>query len=433
MTSRSIFSGFLTGLLTCLPLWLIMHDGWSERLERGALTSSALEIVAWLSILFFIPLGGFLSAKWNWAGTRAQSARTGAVAGLVTGMLAYVLVGAAGMGVMGNLDMLNLPENYVASQQTGANHVYQALISTAYWVYLGFWGFLLAGSALGAAGGWMAGAGQGWGKAPVPKEEWLLRLPFYLLLFSGCFHYALTAAFFGAFSESLYNSNALTFLPADLLTSAGDILFLSLTTSLLTLLLPQAACLGWMLAAWKYRRFRGYYLFGLLAAVISLAVTLRSIDFDLGRYFVGALGFCLLTAFTWGVARETERPSEPARHSFGDWIVFLLWQGLLSGAQAFVGLIPFALSASLLTVGNMSTLLDQGGVVDSIPTQLNNVFSILLSAGLILMTLGGLGGLFTAWIVAFVRKFFFYPEFFNRAGLDTEWNHPSREISEQVP
>jgi hypothetical protein len=46
MTSRSIFSGFLAGLLTCLPLWLIMHDSWAERLEHGALSPSALEIVA---------------------------------------------------------------------------------------------------------------------------------------------------------------------------------------------------------------------------------------------------------------------------------------------------------------------------------------------------------------------------------------------------
>jgi hypothetical protein len=351
--------------------------------------------------------------------------RSGAVAGLVTGMLVYVLVGAAGLGVMGNLNLLNLPENYVASQQTGTNHIYQALISTADWVYLGFWGFLLAGSALGAAGGWLVGAGQGWGKAPAPKEEWLLRLPFYLLLFSGCFHYALTAAFFGAFSDSLYNANTFAFLPSGLLLRAGDILFLSLTTSLLVLLLPQAACLGWILAAWKYRRFRGYYIFWLLAAALSLGFTLYFVAFDLGRYFVGALGFFLVMIFTWWTTRAAVRPSEPARYSFGDWIVFLLWQGLLSGAQAFVGLIPFALSASLLTVGNMSTLLNQGGVVDSIPTQFNNVFSILSSAGLILMALGGLGGLFAAWVVTFVRKFFFYPEYFNRAGLDAEWKNPT--------
>lgn len=433
MTSRSIFSGFLTGLLTCLPLWLIMHDGWSERLERGALTPSVLEVVAWLSILLFVPLGGVLAAKWNWAGTRAQSARTGAVAGLVTGMLAYVLAGAAGMGVMGNLNVLNLPENYVASQQTGVKHIYQALVSTADWVYLGFWGFLLAGSALGAAGGWLAGAGQGWGKAPAPKEEWLLRLPFYLLLLSGCLHYMLTAAVFGALSEPLHNANTFAFLPPDLARGAQEVPFLGLTTSLLVLLLPQAALLGWILAAWKYRRFRAYYVLWLLVAASGLGFTIYSVDFDMGRYFVGMLGLCLVAALTAWMAHQAERPSEPTRYSFGDWLVFLLWQGLLSGAQAFVGFIPFMLSASLLTVGNIPTLLDQGGVVDSIPSQFNNVFSILSSAGLILMALGGLGGLFAAWVVAFVRKFFFYPEFFNRAGLDTEWKHPSRDISSQVP
>jgi len=424
MKPRTIVTGFLAGMIICVPLWLIMHDSWSLRLEKGAPSPSLLEIIAWLFILFFLPFVGYISAKWNWSETRMDYVMDGGNTGLITGCMTYTLIGSAGMGIMGNRAVMHTPADYVASQQMGVNYVFSAVVSTSYWVYLGFWGFLLAGWVFGAVGGLLAQKydPHGLGKKPAQKAEWLFRLPFYLFVFSGYFHYALSVAFFNEFSKALEAGlSKATDLPPDLLMTGNETLFLSLTTSLLMVFIPLAITLGWILAGWKYKRFRVFYYLWLFLVLAATICNTAYTKLDLARYFVGMIFMSLVIFSTWQMAKISVRPFPPEKYSFGDWISFFLAQGVLGGTQAFIGIFPFTLSLTLLTISNIPGLFDMGEVIDNIPTQFQNIFSILFYAGAGLMVLSGIGGLLVGLLVLFTRKFFFYDEFFNSQNIEEEW------------
>lgn len=411
MKSRAIYSGVIGSFLVIAPLWMIMYYIWPSRIQEEASLPTLFEIGGYLLIVFFIFGTGYVSAKWNWVTTRLEAMLDGGASGLIIGCICFLLVGGAGMGLMGNRVILQDIDKTISNENLGISHLVFSIISTARWTYLGFWAFVILGVVFGALGGIASRVKDlpGWGKMPHEKPKWLFRLPSYTLVFSGILNMIITMAALIPLRDSLSKTydQVRDLLPAS---SFPDLIYyLGSLTAAMTFVIPLVVTMGFVLADWESRQSKR----GLSYAwIVMCMLTLLSLFIFIGFRNFGLIAILLIPGFgimyfVLRVSMKLVRKIPVEKYSLADWVAYVLLQGILGGTQIYIGALPFALSLVLIGVVNVPHLTLSGAVDQSLRSQVDSLFSVSSASGLMLMMLSGAFGLLTAWVVLFVRNFFF--------------------------
>ena len=134
------------------PLYVLVPGGIVAGWQAG---SSALGLASEILAALLALATGLVAAWWARPGTRQAGTQIGALAGGVAGSTLYLGLGAAAAGVVGSASLL---DGLVAA--VGDADVVRLLsrpaIEIVWWSHGIFWGTLLAGFGLGAAGGALA-------------------------------------------------------------------------------------------------------------------------------------------------------------------------------------------------------------------------------------------------------------------------------------
>lgn len=169
-----VAGGWLGALALSLPLFLALPADYSPTwpwasspvhyVLDSVLSSAAGPMYYSLGSVLAAAAGfgaGYVAARWGWAESFRDRVRMGALGGLLAGMVAYPLIGAATAGVVGTgpiFQAVSQPDRGNAEKATldveTRRLIAETVARVGWFPYLTFWAMILAGSALGALGGW---------------------------------------------------------------------------------------------------------------------------------------------------------------------------------------------------------------------------------------------------------------------------------------
>lgn len=160
-----ILGGFVVALTLSLPLYIVLPaffcPGWATLHPLLGWIGYFLTVLAVLGI-------GYFAASWGWASTTGQCVRSGLLAGLLAGIVAYPLIGAPAAAVASQAPIYQLG-SHMPTHHAEAMRVFGECVVRAGWYpYVVFWGMLLLIGGLGAAGGALAAwsGSRRWGLVP---------------------------------------------------------------------------------------------------------------------------------------------------------------------------------------------------------------------------------------------------------------------------
>lgn len=161
-----IAGGTLGSLALALPLYGVLPGDYTD--DWPAL-SPALGRIGYVLAVLVTLATGHIAARWSWAGSVRDRIRTGALAGILASWIGFPVLGAAAAGVVGCGPMLRQPA--LLDDQTAES---LALLTTVcvrvvWYTYLTGLAMTLAGTALGAMGGWSAGWGHAGNFGAAPR------------------------------------------------------------------------------------------------------------------------------------------------------------------------------------------------------------------------------------------------------------------------
>ncbi len=173
---RPVYAGLAGGaaaaaalfLALCGALPLLGVPGWPA-------APAALAGLGALLLPLLLLAAGYCAARWGWSPDLRGSLRTGALAGALAGLVAWLLVGSAGAGALGQAELLRYGAR-LAPADTMLALLSESAVGIAWATHLSFWGLAGLGAALGALGGWAhvrAGL-PAWGARPRPVERAVL-------------------------------------------------------------------------------------------------------------------------------------------------------------------------------------------------------------------------------------------------------------------
>lgn len=431
MKNRAIFSGVIGGVITSALLWLIIYYIWPSYTQEELKSPAWIELIGYLIVIMLIVLTGAISAKWSWARDWKDYVLSGSFSGLLIGCISYNLIGGAGMGLMGNQEILQNLGNVISNENEGTTYIIFSVISTARWVYGGFWGFLIVGIIVGSVGGVLARiySPNALGKQPSPNNKWLGRLAVYILVLIGFLSYIVSSAVFSSVFDSIKKSiEEANFLSPILSNSLVDLTTTTVAlfsmTIALVLYIPLSVTLGWTLSEWRIKKhhFLSYlWLFFIGTIVIC---NMNSLSFN-KFYIIAAISAGIITYVVFQATRKTNSVSLE-KITISDWIAFALFVAIIGGAQSFAGITPFSFSVSVITILNIPHFLQNQLVEQSANSQIELLFTLLSSFGLLFMLVNGVIGLIVGWITFYTKRIFFYEGYFENINQqlqsDKLWN-----------
>ncbi|HEU4328473.1 MAG TPA: hypothetical protein VFS21_35375 [Roseiflexaceae bacterium] len=177
LSLRPVYVGLVGGvaaaaalfLALCGALPLLGVPGWPA-------APPALAGLGGLMTLLFPLVAGYCAARWDWSRDARGSLCAGALAGALAGLVAWLLVGSAGAGALGQAELLRYGARQ-APTDTMLALLSESVAGIVWATHLSFWGLAGLGAALGGLGGWLpARAGSpSWGAPPRPVERAVLR------------------------------------------------------------------------------------------------------------------------------------------------------------------------------------------------------------------------------------------------------------------
>jgi signal transduction histidine kinase len=155
------------------PLYVLLPGGQVEGWRPGSgAVGLALEILA----VVLAVATGWVGAWWARGETRQVGSLFGALAGGVAGATLFLGLGAAAAGVVGSGSLLQRGLVAAASDADLARLLSTPAIEIVWWSYGMFWGMLLAGAGLGAAGGALALPAAQPGVPTGLRQAWIVIL-----------------------------------------------------------------------------------------------------------------------------------------------------------------------------------------------------------------------------------------------------------------
>lgn len=424
MRIRVVLSGIFSGAICLAALWYPwfamepagLAPDWPYQ-NRSILlpywVPTAMLVFCGLTIFIF----GWVSARWNWAGTWRASLLAGAGAGSIAGCLIYDFIGAFHFGLMGQSGILKVFYAEV-SESRGIELLIEAIAGTALTMYPYFLAVMAGSIVLGGLGGVSSAIDveDVWGKPPRDPDSWLFRLPGYTLTVSGFACMIVALAGLLVLQESAVKAaiaNEITRLDAIPI----FIVLSAYVTCLLMILLPMSLTWGWIIQAWKGAGlWRVLYGIWVILTLLMLVWLIQALPFQEGLRFVFGfealqpmiLGLLMILVLSIGVGLGLlSRPvsSSLAKYKGSDWVGYALAQGILGGTQVFVCLPAYALVLVLISIVNIPHLV-QAEVVESTPTeQMLQLFNVLVTSAQTLMLACAIGGFFFGLIILLIRKF----------------------------
>jgi hypothetical protein len=160
MNAKMYLPGLAAGLLVTILLWFPLSAALPSTLLADWPRSNAG--LAWG--LFFLAgivlcASGSAAARLSGADSRHGASVAGAVCGLVAALLAFSLVGGAAAGVWGARPLLDFGIKRASGEAQSIQLLLDSLTSVHWWTMLALWASMIAGLALGALGGFLAGPG----------------------------------------------------------------------------------------------------------------------------------------------------------------------------------------------------------------------------------------------------------------------------------
>ncbi len=155
--NRTFLAGLAGGLvlITVLfyPLYVLLPGHFVAGWPTG---SAALGFVMEIAAVPLMMAAGFITARWIKAETRQAGTLLGALAGSVAGAVLHFGIGAAAAGVAGNAALFKHGLAPAGGNADAVRLLSEAATGIAWCLFGTFWATLLAGTGLGAIGGWLA-------------------------------------------------------------------------------------------------------------------------------------------------------------------------------------------------------------------------------------------------------------------------------------
>ncbi len=160
MRSKVYFIGLGGGLLVTAALYYPLYVYLPGTAVAGWPTAQATlaQVLTGVAALLLVATGA-VAARNSGTTTRGEAAGAGAVAGLIAAAVAEMWLGGAAGGVWGVRQLLAHGLRPTSDEAAFLSLVSDAVVSAQWWTYVSIWIAMLAGPALGAAGGALAGPG----------------------------------------------------------------------------------------------------------------------------------------------------------------------------------------------------------------------------------------------------------------------------------
>jgi hypothetical protein len=360
---------------------------------------------------------GWTAARWNWEKNWRDSLLAGGAMGLIAGCLIYDFIGAFHYGALGQKDVLAYFYVTVAETQ-GAAIIISSCFDGAAQLFQSFFVIIGSCTVVGAFGGLTSAVDveDVWGSTPRMTEQWLFRVPAYILVISGYLCYLLASTFTdGTRSTADDMLNELNKLQVD---PAGYLLFIRFhLLAAVAALFPLGITWGWIIRAWRHAKLWKYLYAIWIAGTASGAgwyfVYYFQMNWDMysqdPKIQITFFEFILLTCaigagITLGIFSGTITPFD-SKYKFSDWMGFLLAQGIIGGTQVFACLPAFVISFVVIVGQNINHLASGGLSSEPLVDQFNHLIQYLgIAAG------SGIGfcifgGIFVSAGVTIIRKF----------------------------
>ena len=153
MTTRAGFAGILTGLLTTLLIYPIFIAQPDAILHMGSVDSPGYIWIALVAIIILLISGGFSAGRWSHSNQAWRRTALGSLAGGLAGAIIFCLLGAATAGLARWGSPLDDPTMGPVPQIEVMNTIIRQTM-------VAFLVLFLAGSGLGALGGWLSNRRQ---------------------------------------------------------------------------------------------------------------------------------------------------------------------------------------------------------------------------------------------------------------------------------
>jgi hypothetical protein len=171
MNIRILTCGVIGGLLATyflsFPLYLTLPGRYIP--DWPGFASPWLGALGYLLTAVAAVSTGYAAARWDWQTTRRGRADTGALAGMIAGLVAYALIGAAAAAVASQEAVWRHGPHAAGDERAFIAIVVDCVIKSAWLPFLTFWGMFAGGTVLGCLGGWVADmdpAASHWGATP---------------------------------------------------------------------------------------------------------------------------------------------------------------------------------------------------------------------------------------------------------------------------
>jgi hypothetical protein len=167
-----IMMGMLGGLLKAatliIPLYLLAPASYSDAWLSFEFNETLRKLVYIPDFLLTIG-AGYVAARFGWA-TRQQYLQAGMLAGTLSGMVAWLLIGSGTAGMAGSGPVLIQALQPLSDEAEMRWLLAETNIGIVWWLHLSFWGMVIMGAVLGTLGGWLyrLHGSQPWGGEPEP-------------------------------------------------------------------------------------------------------------------------------------------------------------------------------------------------------------------------------------------------------------------------
>jgi hypothetical protein len=160
MNTKIYLVGMGGGMICSLALWLPLAEYLPSTFinDWRSVNAGTGWGLVFLAILVVCACGA-ISARISGAKSRQGAAISGATAGWMAALVSYIVVGGAAAGMWGARPLLDFGLRPAMDDAQFTQLLVDSVTGIHWWTMLVLWGFVLAGLALGALGGLLAGPG----------------------------------------------------------------------------------------------------------------------------------------------------------------------------------------------------------------------------------------------------------------------------------
>ncbi len=173
MNIRLLLCGIVSGLVgtvaLSLPLYLVLPTHYYGDWKVGFFPSPPFLVPVGSFLAVLVGAGaGYCAARWSWAVSPGDRVRSGALAGLIGGMIAFALIGGAAAGVAATAPVYAHGAVPAGTEAGLIRIVAETVVHVCWYPYLTFWALVLGAAGLGALGGGVSALQQAgsWGATP---------------------------------------------------------------------------------------------------------------------------------------------------------------------------------------------------------------------------------------------------------------------------